>query len=166
MNLVELTQQREEASKLTSDCENRYNKRLWALTDLARKQALDEFGAELAEVRLRRAVAQKAWQAEADRLALANVQLPYPEGTVMVKWEYWRYDHREKTRPTKERGVIQIFREGDRFRGKWNKPSVGDVIVRDLLNNGKPGLSFVRWEATNGRWVPEGVQHPDAYIDA
>lgn len=102
-----------------------------------------------------------AWEAERDRLALENSagSLPYPEGTLVVQWDCSIYGG-GIFRPSRNRGVMQVFRKGDPHLGRgYSAPTVGQVVIRPLKKDGTPGKQVI---TSIKNWLPEGVAHPEA----
>ena len=128
----------------------------------------EEFGTRVQDAKRLVDQAQAAVKAEQDRLALLDVETPFPVGTVMVEWVYPKYSYgkNESLRPTTTRGVIEIIQPDSVHpaNSRWPTASVGSVVIRMLRSNGKPGKEYTRviqhyqtrkWTMNN--WYPEGV---------
>ena len=82
--------------------------------------------------------------------------LPYPEGTILHKWMQYGWGTKNPYTMTKETGVIQIFRNGDEYPDnmRWNKPRIGDLIIRLHKKDGSLGKKIERFYSAT--WVPKG----------
>lgn len=105
---------------------------------------------------------RKKLTAEADRLRLAESAslLPYPEGTIVTEARMPKHSFNGVLRPTGKRGVIQIFRAGDKYPtnlGAYSVPDVGDVVVRELKKDGTPGLMVRKLCGCWSSWYKDGV---------
>ena len=94
-------------------------------------------------------------------------RLPYPEGTVLHEWRPVRYG--EGLTLTKRVGRMEIIRPDSVHAdnvGAWNKPRVGDAVIRLLKSDGQPGRKYVR-DYEFGNWKPAGVdpnvEHEDRF---
>jgi len=108
------------------------------------------------------AESRKRLTAEVDRLHLASSAslLPYPEGTVVEEMRRPKHSFNGALRPTGKEGVLQIFRAGDKYPsnlGAYSVPDVGDVVVRDLKNDGTPGLMVRELCGCWSSWYKDGV---------
>jgi hypothetical protein len=115
--------------------------------------------------------AEAAIRAEADRIRFTanESSIPYPEGTILYLWETrdkWNKNAHNAPMflsPTGQKAVIQFFRNGDLVpdNTKWRRPLHGEVIIRVLNKDGKPGKRLERWDAVHNKdcWLPEGVPH-------
>lgn len=118
---------------------------------------------------------EAAAAAEAVRAAEAGENLPHPLGTVFARWHgcEWKRGEDGKDggftsyRRSDERAVLEVFRQGDtvrpsnQTRGMYD-PKPGDLVLRDLKKNGKPGVTCRKFDPVNLLWLPEGVEHPQA----
>jgi hypothetical protein len=90
-----------------------------------------------------------AVDAERDRLALlkAAEKPPFPEGARLVrKVNKYRYRWDRAAEAHDAFGIFQIYRIDDplpKNSSSWNRPKVGDYIVREVLKDGSPAK---RWE--------------------
>ena len=88
------------------------------------------------------------------------------EGETLYFWTHPKYDY-TKYIQTKS-AIVQIFREGDEYPDncRWDKPSIGDIILRYLKNNGTPGKKIERYGyMLNKSWFKLGVD-PNEQIKA
>lgn len=102
----------------------------------------------------------KDFKAEQNRLALENVALPHPEGTVMVESKThcglgFRKGLRVETGRT---GLIEIFRPSSVVPANmtYSLPPVGAVCIRLLKKDGTPGKSIFKidgWKSYD--WEPK-----------
>lgn len=138
----------------------------------AESEAEKKFGPRLLDLTTRHMVAftNLTDAADADRLAKALAELPYPEGTVMarldVKMNPWPDQYSAVRGPdgkpvmvrTGELGVLEVFRHGDaepENRSRYSRDTYeGSTIVRLLLKNGKKGKKFVYFTPSDIHWVP------------
>ena len=81
--------------------------------------------------------------------------LPFPEGTVLVKWKPTGWTGREY-RKTDEKGKFQVVRPGDKLHRHF---SVGGWCVRNIKKDGTPGNILSDYLPDS--WLPEDVVvHP------
>lgn len=127
------------------------------------KTLQDEFGVEKQAVYREKNRLQREYEEIRDRIALESVELPYPEGTILLEWKDTRdYNYKPVKCKTGNRAVIQVFRKGDEIpvnqRWKNFSISVGDVVLRELKKDGTPGKKFERWIAMSNyhlsHWLP------------
>jgi hypothetical protein len=133
--------------------------------DAATQRTLDaEFGDALRLARTEAETTQQAADAEEDRVRLAEApsKLPYPEGTVLAEWEHpYTWGTSKQLVATGKRARVEVFRAGDVWCGaSYRKPSIGAVVIRTLLKDGKPGKTVETWNPSwmERRWKPEGVK--------
>lgn len=93
--------------------------------------------------------------------------LPYPLGTVVVKWENPScYGNTFPHRATDERARLEVFKTGDEYplnRGSYSRPDPGQLVLRLLKKNGTPGINVLRFGNDMATyWLPEGVAHASA----
>jgi hypothetical protein len=59
--------------------------------------------------------------------------------------------------------VIEIYKEGDAYpsRSRWNRPAVGEIVVRMLKKDGSKSIEAEKYcfaEYAKEYWLPEGVE--------
>ena len=94
--------------------------------------------------------------------------MPFPEGTILVQWQEVGFANIYKLTDTK--AVIQVFKDGDEYLETRNhvRPNIGDIVLRFLNKNGKPGKKVEIWQKGETAsymslfWLPVGVKHPKA----
>ena len=107
------------------------------------------------------AAAQQALRDELDKRAVAEAEkkIPYPIGTKMVYWEKENFS--DGWRAPCIYGVLEVFKKGDDYSSnlRWNAPNPGDIIIRVLTKDGKPGKKFEKlFRGHRHEWVPEGLR--------
>lgn len=120
-----------------------------------------EFGTTVQDSQQAANDADRAWRRAMDekRIAEANAKLPFPEGTILVKWEAPRWNAQSPWTKSQERGIFQMFKEGDEYPSniKWARWAPGDFVVRLLKKDGSAGLKIERYgESCGYKWLPEG----------
>lgn len=162
--LSSLEVKKDEACERMNDVNRRINARRMELEKGVRDQLNAEFGIELAASKTSYFNARKEFDdaLHARSIAHAQKEMPYPEGTILYKWEKRSSYGPFELNPNKK-GVFQIFRKDDSFvGGVWKQPPVGSTVVRLLLKNGQPGKKVIRIFKTDTMWLPEGITHPQA----
>ena len=112
-----------------------------------------EYGDRLRELSDAHTKAQAAAEQYDVEQAIANAK--YLIGTIMCKWVVKSSWERVPQWEIECRGIVEVFtRESPRpDNQRFSLPSIGDIIVRILKKDGKPGL---RVERINDTWLPEG----------
>ena len=83
-------------------------------------------------------------------------ELTVPLGTVMLQWDRPRFSHSTPFKPTGKRGVLEVIsRESVHPSNRAGRAQIGDVVIRIVTKEGKPGLSYVM--GNKWGWHPEGV---------
>ena len=156
-----------DARKVRYEVEGRYEARKSELYREACNKVNAELGGSLS---LAKSAENKASEAlrnaeNAERLASASSNLPYPEGTIVRGWERSRspWDAHCMNR-TGKCGVIEIYKEGDAYpsnRSRWSLPKAGEIVVRILKRDGSKGIEAEKYnfaECAKEYWLPEGVE--------
>lgn len=93
--------------------------------------------------------------------AMDGGRCKYAIGTVLLEWKRSSYGFRTNPlRLTGRRGVVEVITRDSAHPNNRNysRASAGDVVVRLLGKNGKPGILYSTdinsWRA---KWFPEGV---------
>jgi hypothetical protein len=147
-----------------SAVEVRRREREYELMKEVRAKLDAEFGAELAATIKVEREASVVLEVEKDRVRELEslAKLPYPVGTVLVEWEYPRWSHDgSKLKKSGNRAVLQLYKQGDPLPGnsRWNRPRVGELVLRYLKKDGTPGMNVKAWQDRyEGEWMPEGVE--------
>jgi len=111
--------------------------------------------------------AEDAWNRRKVELA-AEAKHPYPLGTIMVEWR-WNNAVSNATSKnpasrelTGRKGVLEIITPESEHPSSWSdwkRARVGDLVIRSLKSDGKPGRSYLgtnrTWDLDH--WVPEGT---------
>jgi hypothetical protein len=134
------------------------------LMDEVRAKVKGAWGDEERKANEDYAGAMKVLKEERERLAMveAEAKVPCPVGTRMVAWRKDRYAG--VWREDEARGVLEIFKDGDEYPSnqRWDRPNTGDIVVRLLTKDGKPGKKaekLVNWK--RGMWLPKGQMPKD-----
>lgn len=132
------------------------------LREEARVKVWETYGEAENKASEESAKASRALRLEMERRAVkaAEEKIPYPVGTRMVLWTAGCYAP-DVFRASTTRGILEIFKAGDEFplNERWSRPAVGDVVVRTLTKDGKPGKKVERLKERVhlSKWLPEGV---------
>ena len=110
--------------------------------------------------------AEEAVKAEADRIRAleSEADMPYPVGTKLVEWKRSRNAWMGSREWDKSGivGVIEIFKADDEVPEniRWNKPVVGQIVIRYLKKDGSKAARVEIWNDSYMRkcWLPEGVK--------
>lgn len=128
-------------SILRGELQSKYNK-------LIEEEITKVFGTSVYDAQKEQYAADKAWKEAINEREIAKslTKLPHAEGTVLVKWGSSGWSSRT-FHPTKEKGIFQIFRDGDEYPSnqRWSRVSPGDFVVRSLKNDGTAGIKVVRF---------------------
>jgi hypothetical protein len=64
-----------------------------------------------------------------------------------VEWNYPRYGHDYTLYKTKNKAVLQVFKQGDHVPAnvRWGRPSVGSLVLRSLKKDGTLGAAVEEW---------------------
>lgn len=101
---------------------------------------------------------------EARERAAAGRERTIPLGTIMVEWAFpsWRmYSADQSPKPTGKKGVLEVITADSEHPGNlptWSWARRGDVVIRILKKDGKPGKAYVCKKRDMDHWRPEG--HP------
>jgi hypothetical protein len=125
-----------------------------------------EFGAERNAAEAAKQKAEEAVKVEADRIRAleSEAAMPYPVGTKLVEWKKSRNAWMGSREWDKSGvvGVIEIFKAGDEVPEniRWNKPVVGQIVIRYLKKDGSKAARVEIWNDSYMRicWLPEGMK--------
>lgn len=159
MDITQLRTKLQEAKTAFFAVESKYRERRYALELEVHRKLQAEMGEELAQARMNVSEAERAWKAEDDRLVIAAATPMHQEGTILTEWTWNRSTN--KWLNTKNRAVMQVYRQGDEYAGaSYRCPMVGTIIIRPLKKDGTPGKKLHQWdnEVSPRFWVPEGIE--------
>lgn len=172
MNIDELRKNAEEKTKIYLEISRRVNEfryeREQHYKSIVAQEIKEKFGDTLMIASQERAETDKLLNNAMNEKKVQDTlaRIPYPEGTVLVKWASGRWNEVTKRREmvkTNDRGVVQVYREGDPCPSntRWNKPYVGDMIVRLVKKDGSLGIQLQKVGLEFWGWYPEGVDPND-----
>lgn len=129
------------------------------LEEEVRKKVKEKFGEAERKASKEHGEADCALKTELERIRVAESEskIPFPVGTKMVLWERERFSDGWRTPCVF--GILEVFKKGDAYpvNLRWNAPTPGDIIVRILTKDGKPGIKTEKYSVwRNKAWVPEG----------
>ncbi len=162
-NLPELRRKYQTSQDVLNEVRSRWETRERELNQEARLKLRTEMGDEYQRKQLEFNQADKELRTEEERVQLAAgvAALPYPEGTVLVEWlsSSWLAEGEPSFYKTGKKGVVELHRSSDPRpdNQRYAHLIAGEVVVRYLLANGKPGKVAVRYAPRH--WKPEGEVH-------
>jgi hypothetical protein len=137
------------------DCHKRERERHY--NTIIAQEIQEKFGTTVQDAVQESNQAKQRYRDEQNRIAIQTSlsKLPYPEGTIMIQWTKSYRDTAYIL--TKEKGKLEIFREGDSFplNRRWFRPSPGDLIVRLVKKDGTTGIQIDKYHSNV--WFPEGI---------
>jgi hypothetical protein len=155
-----------DAVKVRYEVEGKYEARKSELYREACEKVNAELGGSLSLAKSAESKASMALKdaENAERLAGASSKLPYPEGIIVCGWKdrgSWAMNPGMDR--TGKRGVIEIYKQGDAYpsRSRWNRPAVGEIVVRMLKKDGSKSIEAEKYcfaEYAKEYWLPEGVE--------
>jgi len=83
-----------------------------------------------------------------------TARLPYPENTVVYKWNRSTLYNKHDYHKTRDCGLIQIYRKGDPIPKNSSYAPIGEIIIRFINKDGKPSKAFQTYYKN---WHPENV---------
>lgn len=147
------------------DVERRQSDRKIVLMAALNETLKAEFGAERNAAEAAKRLAEEAVKAEADRIREieSKASLPYPVGTKLVEWKIGRnaWESSRDWSKTGVVGVMEIFKAGDEVPEniRWNKPVVGQIVIRHLKKDGSKAARVEVWnDYMRVCWLPEGMK--------
>lgn len=163
MNVKDLRKAVEEAYRVRLDVEKRRDMTRRELLQNVDETLRASYGAELEAANVKERALRDDLRKAEDAERMANVVLPYPEGTVLNHWSRGRYYTISSSwRTTGKRAVVQVYRQGDPLpvNARYNRPEVGQVVLRELKKDGTPGKAVEIWyeSAMKNEWLPEGTK--------
>jgi hypothetical protein len=162
--LETLEQQLAESWRVMDEVRKRYDARRRELEEIARKMLQEEMGDEYQKVQEDYSRLSQACDNERKRIAVekAEAVLPFPEGTILEKWNPPLYDwDSNRWRRTGRKGVFQIKRDSDDDGWRTaHKFSAGAQVVRVLVAGDKPGKRLENYYKRH--WLKPGEVHPQA----
>ena len=131
------------------------------LMEELRKRVSEKYGEQEIKACKEYSEAARAVKEEMDRrrVLAGEAGVPHPVGTRMAQWK--RVLFGDGWRTSGVYGVLEVFKKGDDYplNMRYSAPNPGDIIVRILTKDGKPGRKFERMGVfRDSAWMPEGQE--------